>query len=279
MRPATRRRIDVAGVSFLAIALVTSMSSPSYSMVWTSARALAPLIVVVGVVALVFVPAARARVEVRPAFFLCVAVAAFMSLVQFPFAAPIYFCYVAPLFVLAAVTCLRYVRTAVGLLPVALLVVYTAFGFVWLDRSAVYRFGLGTYTNPQTVVLDSHRASIRVTEHDRATYLEVTSLLQRHSPGRYVWAGPDAPELYFLTNRRNPTRSFGGRLDESTPQGREFLATLDRHGVTAIAINHRPGFHNNLDALTARMLRQAFPSHAIVGKFEVRWRTDGSEAK
>jgi hypothetical protein len=272
VRPATRRRIDVASVSILAILLVTSMSSPSYSMLWTSARALAPVIVVVGVVALVFVPAARARVEIRQALFLCLAVAAFMSLVQFPFAAPIYFCYIAPLFALAAVSCLRYARAAAGLLPVALLVVYTAFGFVWLDRGAIYRFGLGPYPNTQTVLLDSHRASIRVTERDRAIYRSVTSLLERHSPGQYVWVGPDAPELYFLTNRKNPTRSFGGRLDETTPQGPELLETLAQHGVSAIAINHRPGFRNYLDVVTERMLRLAYPNHVNVGKFEVRWK-------
>ena len=96
----TRRRIDVAGVSIFAILLATSMTYPSYLVLWTSARALAPLIVVAGIAALAFVPAAKARTEMRRGVFLCLVVAAFMGLIQFPFGAPIYFCYVAPLFAL-----------------------------------------------------------------------------------------------------------------------------------------------------------------------------------
>jgi hypothetical protein len=118
-----------------------------------------------------------------------------------------------------------------------------------------------------------------VTKRDRRVYRSVTGMLERHGSGRYIWAGPDAPELYFLTDRRNPTRSFGGRLDDQSPQRRALLENLERHGVTAIAINHRPGFRNNLDAVTARMLRLAYPNHEDVGKFEVRWRSNGSELK
>jgi hypothetical protein len=275
--PPARRRIDVAGASLFAILLATSMTYPSYLVLWTSARALAPLLVVAGMAALAFVPAARTRIEMRRGAFLCLAVAAFMGLIQFPFGAPIYFCYVAPLFALSAVAAMRYARVAGGLLPVALLVTYTLFGFVWIDRGAIYFYALTPSGNPQTVVLDSDRASIRVTQRDRDVYRSVMSTLERHSPGEYIWAGPDAPELYFLTDRRNPTRSFGGRLDDQSPQGGALLENLVRHGVTAIAINHEPGFRNTLDAISARMLRLAYPNRVDFGKFEVRWR--GNDAR
>jgi len=118
-----------------------------------------------------------------------------------------------------------------------------------------------------------------VTTQDRDVYRSVMSTLERHSPGRYIWAGPDAPELYFLTDKRNPTRSFGGRFDDQSPQRRALLENLARHHVTAVAINHYPGFRNTLDAVTAGMLRLAYPNHVDFGKFEVRWRGNGSELK
>ena len=123
-------------------------------------------------------------------------VAAFMGLIQFPFGAPLLL-YVAPLFALSAVAALRYARVAAGQLPVALLVAYTLFGFVWLDRDAIYLYALTPSVNPQTVPLDSHRASIRVTKRDRG-------LPERHQharatqPGALHLARPESRKLYFL---------------------------------------------------------------------------------
>ena len=161
---------------------------------------------------------------------------------------------------------LRYARVAGGLFPVALLVTYTLFGFAWLDRGAIY-FYAHSSVNSQTVLLDSHRASIRVTKREIGTILPQRHerMLERHSTGAVHLGGSRCAELYFLTDKRNPTRSFGGRLDDQSPQRRASLENLEQHGVTAIAINHRPGFHNNIGAVTARMLRVAYPNHVDVG--------------
>ena len=201
------------------------MSSPSYSIVWTSARALAPVIVVVGVAALVFVPVARARAEVR------------QGAVPLPRRGGVHGPRPVPvrranILLLHRPTLrpgghhrLRYARAAARLLPVALLVVYTAFGFVWLDRGAIYRFGLRPYESPDRPA--GQPQGLDQGDGTRSNTIAASPvMLERHSRVRYIWAGPDAPELYFLTNRQNPTRSFGGRLDDQTPQGRELLENL-----------------------------------------------------
>ncbi|MSO96111.1 MAG: hypothetical protein EXQ81_10030, partial [Thermoleophilia bacterium] len=194
VKPTVRRVIDVTGVVVLVMVFATANSLFSYTLLWTSARGLAPLVVVAGTAALAFGSDRFAPPRARNGVFLLLALASFGSLVQFPFGAPIYFCYVAPLFALAAIAASRYARAAGGLLPIALLVTYTLFGFIWLDRGAIYWFGVAPYTNPQTVILDHRRASIRVTPEDRAMYRDVAALLRRHTPGQFTYAGPDAPE-------------------------------------------------------------------------------------
>jgi len=272
MTPAARRAVDVTGVVLLAMLLATANRLFSYTLLWTSARELAWFVVVAGVAALAFNSDRYDRPVTRLGAFLLLALAAFASLVQFPFGAPIYFCYSALLFAVAAIAAFRYARAPGGLLPVALLITYALFGLIWLDRGAIYWFGLAPYSNPQTVILDRRHASIRVTPSDRTVYRRVAELLERRAAGQFAYAAPDAPELYFLSGLKNPTRSYGGHLDTSTPRGDGLLRTLEQRGVTAIAINHNPGFSNDLDPSTLRMLRANYPVHERVGPFEVRWR-------
>jgi hypothetical protein len=271
--PAMRRQIDIVGVVLLAALLVTSNRYFSHTLLWTSARGLAPFVVVLGAAALAFVSHGSGRPALRSGLFLLLALAAFASLVQFPFGASIYFCYGAPLFALAAIAGYRYARAPGALLPVALLLTYTIFGFVWLDREAIYWFGLAPYTNPQVVILDHERASIRVTPDDRTVYRNVVALLRRHSTGPFTYAGPDAPQLYFLADLKNPTRSLFDVLDTSdSARGEMLLRTLRAHDVTAIAINLHPSFSDELEPATLRTLHHNYPLTERVGPFDVRWR-------
>lgn len=272
-----RRVIDAICVGVLAVVLVTAGTFFSFTLLWTSARGLALFAVIVGPVVFAFALDRSGNGQNRTAVFLLLALAAFSSLVQFPFGAPIYFCYLAPLFVLAAGGVLRYAGAVRGLLPVAIIVAYTLFGFGWLDRGAIYFYGVAPDPNPQTVILDHDNASIRVTESDRATYRSVTALLRRHALGGFGYAGPDAPEVYYLAGLKNPTRSLFDILDTSdSARGETLLRTLQSRDVTAVAINLRPGFSASLDARTLRRLRTAYPTHVRVGHFEVRWKGAGS---
>jgi hypothetical protein len=107
---------------------------------------------------------------------------------------------------------------------------------------------------------------------ERAVYLETSALLQAHARGDFVYAGPDTPELYALTELRNPTRSLFDYLDTSgSARGQALLHALRGHGVTAIAINRRPAYSAPLDARTVERLRVDYPRHERVGAFEVRW--------
>jgi hypothetical protein len=204
-----------------------------------------------------------------------------MGLVQFPFGAPVYFCFVAPLAVLAwlALFCRSGYRTRLhGYFPLVFLCSLVVFGFV-VNHGMLYRYGLRPMSNPQTVILDRGTAWIRVTPEQRAIYRRAALLLRRHSAGQYVFAGPDTPELYVLSGRRNPTRSLFDLLDPTdSARGRHLLGTLDERHVTAIAINFFPAFSEPLEKDVVARLRAEYPRHERVGSFEIRWKPAGASS-
>ena len=271
--PAARRAVDVVGVAVAGALVVTAGFDRSYLLLWHAARALAPVLVVAGALLLAFRPGLVGDAGRRLALLLVLLVAGFGSLVQFPFGAPVYFCYAAPLFALAAVALASSTGLGGGMLPVALLGAYVAFGLLYLDRASIATLGIEYRRDPQTVILDSDVASIRVSPSDRETYRRAAGLLQRHSPGEYAFAGPDAPELYVLSRRKNPTRALFDFVDMSdSARGASLVRALREREVTAIAINGRPDFSAPLDPATVRRLQALYPQHAEVGKFDVRWR-------
>ena len=266
-----RRSFDVVFAAAAVFLVATASNAASYKLLFLSARLAAPLLLVLGAAALMRSPQLSHRSDRRPAFLL-LALAAFLSLVQFPFGAPIYFCYSVPIVALAALASLKHSPSRGALLPVALLATYVAFGFVWLDRGSVYALGFNSGASNETTTLDSRRAAIRVSPGDKAEYDRAVQLLREHSSSPYTYAGPDAPELYYLSGLSNPTPSLFAFLDTSdSERGDRLLPTLRERHVTAIAINVDPDLSERLDARTTRLLRDVYPRHERVGRFDVRW--------
>src|SRR5512143_2045181 len=100
-------RARVAGwffVAVLGVALAVSATPFGYPRIWASAQFLSITAVVAGCVALVRATrTGRLPATQRQALFCLVAMVATVGLVQFPYSAPSYFCFVAPLVVLALV--------------------------------------------------------------------------------------------------------------------------------------------------------------------------------
>ena len=147
--------------------------------------------------------------------------------------------FVAPLAVLAWLAMFRHpaLHGAVNrVFPVSVLAAIVAFGFV-VNHGVLYRDGLRLRPNPQTVILDNKVAWIRVSPRDNFVYTRTSALIAAHARGSYIFAGPDTPEIYALTGRRNPTRSLFDYLDPSnSARGENLERTLRAHGVTTIVI-------------------------------------------
>ena len=185
-RTRAARNADVAAsVALGALVLVSTVTLVGYQTMWYTTTSLLPVGVFVGVAVLArhADPGARAPLT---SVFLLLALTAFVGLVQFPFGAPVYFCFVAPLAVLAWLAMFRHTplhKSSSRIFPSLLLASIVAFGFV-VNHSLLYWDGMRPNGNPQTVILDRDRAWIRVRPMHRAVYLETSALLRAHARGR-----------------------------------------------------------------------------------------------
>jgi len=261
--------VAAAGLT-LAAAFAAGGTEVTYWIGWLAASQLTPMLVVAGCAVLMLRPPATA--QARAKLYLVLAVAGLCSFVQFPFAAPIYFCFIAPLTLLAAAA----VCDALGWTDrrphavVALLLGW--FAVAWLNGRGESRLWYGLSPRIPVVPLGIPRASLRTPEPDARLYREVVDVVHRHARGDYIYAGPEAPEVYFLTGRRNPTRSLLDFTEPRLDTGSIDLALLRERGVTVLVINTHPKASRRVsDSLTA-VLAAEYPGARQLGKFTVRWR-------
>ena len=269
---APEKRFGIAALAVLAVAdLVASRNATGYFLTWQSLRALETPLLLVGF----FVLSRRWKQDRRTAsaqrLIALFAITTMCSLIQFPFSAPIYFTYVAPLVILSAVALAVYDGRVPRPVLWTILLLYLAFGVVRLNPGTFealgYRYEPARYTN-----LDLPRGGLEVTEPDRRVYDAVIGLVRHHAgSSRYTYATPDAPEIYFLSGLLNPTRTLDEFLAEP-PRPAQIERTLIRRKIDVVVVNLRPAFA----ALTApglrRMLAERYPHARRTGRFVVRWR-------
>jgi len=219
-------------------------------------HALIPLTIVIGAVAI-----ARRRTVTDPrVLVLVLCVLATGSLVQFPFALRQYFLFVAPLLMLAmlALTPTR----ALAIVAVASL----AFAIVRLEPT------LNRREMSDTAQLDLPLGGPRVVPEINQRYRDLRALLRAHARGDYIYAGPDSPQVYFLTGYRNPTPTLYEVFDDSTARTARVLRAIDRHGITAVVISTRDGPSGPMDPALRAQLVSRFPAVQTLDYYEVRWR-------
>jgi hypothetical protein len=193
-------------------------------------------------------------------------VAAWFALLQYPFAAPNYFAYVAPLLLLAgtAAACRTIPRTLGAAIAVALALWTTG---VDHDQPLTI-LGYGHFSPPRPLaVLDLPRGGLRVPEHEAIRYLSIDDLLDRWN-ARTIIAGPDAPEIYYLTGRPFQGREFFEFMapDWSTA---EFVERIRGRRPDALVLNLRPYFSRiPLDAVVAALPMRP-TADTIIGNFRL----------
>jgi len=222
---------------------------------------------------LLFVKAGNIQAEQRQKIFLLLAVTAACNLVQFPYSAPIYFCYVAPLLIL----CVLAVGTLVedpprcmlaGLFCVcllfALLVVTPRFKFK--PREAhVPRGSAPDFVLPRS-------GGLRLYDADAKENTDLVKVVAQHARGNYIYASPDCPQVYFLSGFRNPTRSMFDFLDEPTGRTQRILDAIHTRDVNLVVINLAPGFSGPVPQDLRETLDREFPERALTPNYEVRWK-------
>jgi hypothetical protein len=258
--------LAVAGLSLV---LATSAEPASYKLVWDSLRYSLPIVVLLGIGAFITNSQDGPR---RERLMLVLCVSALFAVVQFPFSAPIYFCYVFPLVVLATTAVLTTHRARPMGIAACALAFYLAFGLLRLNTGTLYGLGYRFEEPPLYQPLDIIGAGLRVPSFEKAEYEWVVSELRAHAQGSYTYATPDAPEVYFLSGLRNPTRTIFDFFDDQTRRTDNILSRLADSGVTAIVLNSDADFSGPVPPKLLERLEARFPHAKTMGKFTVRWR-------
>ncbi len=193
-----------------------------------------------------------------------------MALFQYPFAAPIYFCYAAPLILLALFGAVQLQDRFRPIHSVPLFASIAAFAILSANRGYGDTIGAMPEVRRFDHPLNIPRAHLLVGADDAVTYSTVVRLVQEHGRSQFIHAFPDCPEMYFLTGRQNPTPS---NFDFFYPLSDRAVDQLwhDR-GINLVVINHLPRFSPTVSAAQLARARSAFPEGVRVQQFEVRWR-------
>ena len=257
-------------VGLAAIAVILVGSRLSYGLgvgLWISAQMVVPPLVLFAVFVLVaqpeFVqPMSHLR---QQQIFLLIALATVCSLVQFPFAAPIYFCYVAPLVALAAFAILtgthhRYGDALLG----GVMLFYMLFAVVYVVPLTIYHFNFSSEQPTSSLPLP-RVGGLRVPE--AKVFEQLTQDVQLHAEGGPIVAGPASPEVYFLTGLQNATHNDIGLAEAQVERAMQDPA------VKVMVVNQRPFFAvSKPSAALSRLIEERFPNSERIDKYEVRWR-------
>jgi hypothetical protein len=236
-----RRCTGIAAPVVLAAMLwLASRSVNVYSAVSEALPALVPALAVATLLSFLRTPAVDER---RQQFaFLLVSCAVVCSLVQFPFAFPIYFSYDAPLVLLAIVAVLSTFGGNADRVAVASLIsFYLVFAICLRTPGFTTTNGFVPDSRYSLSRLDGPRGGgLLVNAAEAKEYRRLIPLVRAHARGSYIYAGPDAPEIYFLTGLRNPTKTLFDLLDpdflDVPERDDRILSTINRHDVTVVVL-------------------------------------------
>ena len=268
-----RRREAIFLAAALALLLrATAGNAALYRGVWYAARAVLPVIAILGVVVLSRARGADAGSPLRRArTMLLLAVTALCSLVQLPFSAPTYFFYIAPLVVLTGLALYGYLKPT-GAVAGLLVAFFAAFAVLRINGISQHKMGATYAPQYPMAPLKLERGGIDILKIHATVYDSLIPLLRAHARGGYTWASPDTPEIYFLSGLRNPTRTFFEMFDDTTNANARVLRALDAHGVTAIVLNSQPPYSQQVKPEMVARLSVQYPNWRWVGPFQLRWR-------
>ncbi len=275
--PTVRRAAPPVAAGLLGVSLVLARTSLiAYIALGMSLPILAPA-VALGAVILSLRGNLHGRRKEQQ-IFLLVAAAVLCALMQFPFSQPIYFCYVAPLVILAITALLSTLPAPNRPALTALVLFYLAFA-VWLRTPGFFNTLGFSADKPYsfTRLNLAPAGGIHIGGSQALEYERLIHALRAHAHGPYTYCTPDCPEVYFLSGLLNPTPTSSEFRDPDflDPVDREYriLETLEHHGVNEVVLAPpKWAASGPLPSGLREALDAKFPHSERVGKFEVRWK-------
>jgi Dolichyl-phosphate-mannose-protein mannosyltransferase len=212
--------------------------------------------------------------------FLLLGMAAQMALLQYPAANPMYFLYGAPLVVLAWLYVVQSQPTAPRCIYLAVLVGVLLYALIWLNTTKTGATGVIHLPQDARFELATPRCGLLVDEDSAQAYDDLVQTIHAAAaPGSPILALPDCPEVYFLSEARNPTRVlFDFFADSQTNRRERILEVLRQDPIRVVVINERINFSAPVDAELRADIEARFPNRKRIraGRFDftVLWRSD-----
>jgi hypothetical protein len=203
------------------------------------------------------------------------ALLAFMSaayaLVQYPFYNTTYFTYIAATVLLALAALVETAAARPRASLALLLLFFCCYAWVWLMpwQYRLHNDGAARHLPARTLL--PGRADLRVSLPAYLQYTELTTVIRANARGGFIWAGPDCPEVYFLSGLANPTGTLFDFLDQQEGRSQRILSTLARDRVRLVVIKSDPQFSEPIEPSLADSLRVRYPHDSVIGHFTVRW--------
>ena len=273
LRRVIAREATLAAVltAVFAIALALAGYPPVFRTIWALAFAMPMAVVTVAMFAALNRQTATEMVN-RPQVFLLVAMAAMLALIQFPYATPIYFCYAAPMTILAILAVVFAQPSPPKRAHLAVAAFFFAFAVVFVNQSYAWNVGVRFLPYHPESELELVRGGLRVSTADKQTYEDVVRLLRQHAAGGTIYAGPDCPEIYFLSGFPNRTRAIFDFLSPTSIDESAMSAMLADGSIRAVVVNTAPLFSPKIDPAVLQLIEARFPSSQQIGRFIVRFK-------
>jgi dolichyl-phosphate-mannose-protein mannosyltransferase len=255
---------------------VAARGGRPYIGVWLTVYYLVPCAVVAGCVVLVRRGLLAGEAAIRgEQVWLLLCMAALCSLIQVPYAGPDYILYVAPIAILALLAIVA--TQAPGSRARAALVAgfFLVFGVAVVNPGHIGLWDGAIFPRATwaRVPLGIPRTGVKGNPIEAEGYQRLMSLIHAHSRSDgFIYAGPDCPELYFLSQRRDPTRTLFTFFDDPATHDARVLHAIDSLHITTVVINRVPMFSPRMDFDLDTALRARFPDSAVVYHVVVRWR-------
>ena len=149
---------------------------------------------------------------------------------------------------------------------------YLVFGA--LDLQPIRLPGLaGPLQREDLARLDIPRGGFLIAATQAGWYREAVGLLRAHASTGVIYAGPDAPEIYFLAQLRNPTPAIFDFLVPDTLFHARLVENLDRNGISAVALKYDFIHSSPLEPDIVAAFERRFPAYRQIGTdfFTIRW--------
>jgi hypothetical protein len=256
-----------AGVAAIGTGLYAMQVEAGYRQVWFFAVLLAPASVVATSIFAFRRDDGRAG---RAALLACASVFSLHALNQFPYSAPNYFGYAAPLAVVLIAALSAELRITRRLVYVAASLL--VFGG-WFHRiGSVGTVGVGPVWWDTAHAIDSPHGGLLVTARDSTEYSRLVELTRLHGGADSLVAGPEMPALYALAGTKRLVAQPYLIVPDALADSATVAATFNLASTRAVAIQRAPIFLPRLTAEAEAWLARHFPFSERVGDVDFRWR-------